>query len=158
MSEFKKGQIVACWDRDDCDKIVRIFVSKEGDYFRCCMAGEENCSVDRVFAWTEEWSYCVPLEEVEPGAFLARDREIIDGLRQELARERRTGEQAAEAVAMESELVQRLRRQIAWLCKELEECKGFVCPPKTQCVIQKPCRVCWEEASHKAVEDKTCPQ
>ena len=80
MSELQKGQLVACWDRDDCDKFICIFVAKEGHFYRCTRA-ESVCYDEE----GELWEHCVPLEEVRPDAFLACDREIIDSLRQELA-------------------------------------------------------------------------
>ena len=149
MSELKKGQIVACWDRDDCDKMIRIFVCKEGEYFRCRMAGEEKNDVDRVFPWTEEWSDCIPLEEVEHGAFLSCDREIIDSLQKE------------------RDLQQ---KQILWLCQELNQINSGSdemchCPDSELRFAPKPmdchpegCAKCWEQASLKAVEGKTCHQ
>ena len=135
MSEFKDGQLVACWDRDDCDKTIRIFVCKEGEYFRCRMAGEEKNDVDRVFAWTEEWSYCIPLEEVEPGAFLGCDKEIVDNLQKER---------------------ERLHQAIGWLCDRLEEAsrEHHICPPNAlpeDC--DNACWECWQQAVHEAMEN-----
>ena len=82
---------------------------------------------------------CLPAEEVWPDIFLGW--------------ERRAREQDDRAVEMESELVQRLRRQIDWLCRELGR-RMSCCPPETHCVVEKQCRVCWEEASLKATKEE----
>ena len=67
--ELQKDQIVACWDREDCDKAIRIYAGKEGMEHRCRLPGIEYG--DPVF---ELWEHCVPLEELAPEAFLARER------------------------------------------------------------------------------------
>ena len=69
--ELQKDQIVACWDREDCDKAIRIYVGKEGMEHRCRLPGIEHG--DPIF---ELWEHCVPLEELAPEAFLARERRI----------------------------------------------------------------------------------
>ena len=142
MNEFKKGQLVACWDRDDCDKMIRIFVCKEGEYFRCRMAGEEKNDVDRVFPWTEEWSCCIPLEEVEPGAFLSCDKELVDSLQNDRERQ---------------------YLQIQWLCEQLDRLSqdSGHCMLPSGIPLDDSCRVggcesCWEQASLKAVEEEQC--
>lgn len=139
MNEFKKGQLVACWDRDDCDKAIRIYVGKEGMFHRCRLPGFEHGDPD-----FELWEYCVPLEELAPEAFLAR--------------ERRAGEQAADAVAMESELVQRLKKQIAWLCSNLTGAlnAGKHCPPNARCDGRVECEDCWSFAAEIATEEEQC--
>lgn len=68
--QFKKGQIVACWDRDDCDKFICIFVAKEGKFYKCTRA-EPVCHDEECEEW---WDHCVPLEEIRPDAFLAREK------------------------------------------------------------------------------------
>ena len=153
MSEFKKGQLVAAWSSNYSTRHIRIFVeigtNSFGDtVFMCREAGEDE-------KYAIPWPHCLPLEEVEPGAF-------IDW-------ERRAGEQAADAVAMESELVQRLRRQIAWLCQELNQINSGSdemchCPDPVLRFAPKPmdchpegCANCWEQASLKAVKEKPCP-
>ena len=135
MSELlQKDQIVACWDREDCDKTIRIYIGKEGMVHRCRLPGIEHGDPD-----FELWEYCVPLEELAPEAFLAR--------------ERRSGEQATEVMAMESDLVQRLRRQIRWLCQELAPAR-IICPSVSAIAsCDNDCPRCWEQASRKAVED-----
>lgn len=134
MSELlQKDQIVACWDRDDCDKAIRIYIGKDGMVHRCRLPGFEHGDPD-----FELWEHCVPLEELAPEAFLARESSA--------------GEQAADAVAMESDLVQRLRRQIRWLCQELAHAEGL-CPSVSAIAsCDKDCPRCWEQASRKAVE------
>ena len=150
-SELKKGQLVAVWDRDDCAKSIRIFVStmqagNRGELFECRLPDDATGILP-----VELWEHCVPLEEVEPGAFIGRERHAREQDR---------------AVEMESELVQRLRRQVRWLAQRLANNM----PPETDCsgcfgwFPNSPhredgrCAICWEEASLKAVEGKTCPQ
>lgn len=67
--ELQKDQLVACWDREDCDKAIRIYVGREGEYHRCRTPGIVHCHPD-----FELWDKCVPLEEIAPEAFLARER------------------------------------------------------------------------------------
>ena len=56
-------------------------------------------------------------------------------------------------VAMEVELVQRLRRQIAWLCQELAH-SDDLCPTFLMTApCDHDCASCWEHASLKAVEE-----
>ena len=69
MSELQKGQIVACWDREDCDKSIRIFVCREGECYRCRLPGIEFGDPD-----FEIWEHCLPLEDIAPEAFLAREK------------------------------------------------------------------------------------
>ena len=69
MSELRKGQIVACWDREDCDKSIRIFVCREGECYRCRLPGIEFGDPD-----FEIWEHCLPLEDIAPEAFLAREK------------------------------------------------------------------------------------
>ena len=66
---LQKDQLVACWDREDCDKAIRIYVGREGEYYRCRTPGIAHCHPD-----FELWDHCVPLEELAPEAFLARER------------------------------------------------------------------------------------
>ena len=71
MSELQKGQIVACWDREDCYKTIRIYEGKhDGKNHRCSTPG---IAVEDILF--ELWEYCVPLEDVAPEAFLAREKE-----------------------------------------------------------------------------------
>ena len=138
MSELKKGQIVAAWSSNYSSRHIRIFVevgtNSFGDtVFLCRDAGEDE-------KYAIPWPHCLPLEEVEPGAF-------IDW-------ERRAREQAADAVAMESALVQRLRRQVAWLCEELAD-DDSLCPrPSETDSCDHECAKCWEETSLEAVEEE----
>ena len=69
--ELQKDQIVACWDREDCDKAIRIYVGEEETtrLHRCRLPGIEVGDPD-----FELWEHCVPLEELAPEAFLARER------------------------------------------------------------------------------------
>ena len=135
MAEFKKGQLVAVrygpsWE-------PRIFRRKDDDGLWCMDFLSHGAS-----PYTQE--DVEPAEAVWPEIFLGW--------------ERKAGEQAAEAVAMESELVQRLRRQIAWLCNGLKndartEENNPLCPLNVPWDCKHtPCDKCWEQASLKAVE------
>lgn len=79
----------------------------------------------------ELWEHCVPLEEAAPEAFLAKPA-----------------------------LVQRLRRQIEWLCNVLKndartEENNPLCPLNVPWDCEHtPCEECWEQASLKAVKDE----
>lgn len=134
MPELKKGQIVAAWSSNYSTRHIRIFVeigtNSFGDtVFVCREAGEDE-------KHAIPWPHCLPLEDVEPGAYIGW--------------ERNAREQAADAVAMEVELVQRLRRQIGWLCQELSH--ADMCPSVSAiAACDNDCPRCWKQASLKAV-------
>lgn len=131
MPEFKKGQIVVVNspEEDDRQWHLRIYESK--------IAPDVHKTYNSEKESYDTWSLCIPAEEVWPNIFLGR--------------ERRAGEQAAEAVAMESELVQ-IRKQIRWLCQELAH--ADMCPSVSAIAsCDNDCPRCWEQASLKAVED-----
>ena len=132
MSEFKKGQIVAVNspEEDDRQWYLRLYESRIAlDLHKTYNPEKENY---------DTWSLCFPAEEVWPDIFLGWDRGA--------------GEQAAEAVAKESALVKRLRRQIGWLCQELSH--ADMCPSVSAIAsCDNDCPRCWEQASLKAVED-----
>lgn len=73
MGEFRKGQLVAVWNSNYSNRHIRIFVeigtsSFGGDtVFLCREAGEDE-------KYAIPWPHCLPLENVEPEAFLARER------------------------------------------------------------------------------------
>ena len=131
MSEFKKGQLVAVKVYSDENWEPAIFERKEGIFYICRNLLNRD-------AWLRRpWSKAKPAENVWPEIFLGW--------------ERRAGEQAADAVAMESELVKRLRRQIAWLCQELAHADDL-CPTLSMTApCDHACAYCWEQASLKAV-------
>lgn len=133
MAEFKKGQLVAVRAYSDEAWEPAIFERIEGKYFICRSLLNRD-------AWLERpWMKAKPAEDVWPDIFLGWERDA--------------GEQAAEAVAMESELVQRLRRQIEWLCQELAH-SDDLCPTFLMTApCDHDCAKCWEEASLKAVEE-----
>ena len=133
MAEFKKGQLVAVRAYSDEAWEPAIFERIEGKYFICRSLLNRN-------AWLERpWMKAKPAEDVWPEIFLGW--------------ERRAGEQAADAVAMESALVQRLRRQIEWLCQELGH-SDDLCPTLLMTApCDHNCAKCWEQASLKAVEN-----
>ena len=133
MTEFKKGQLVAVRDGDNEDWTLRVYdhTSSEGLIFCRWLVHP----APPYPTWSIE---AKPAEEVWPNIFLGW--------------ERRAGEQAADAVAMESALVQRLRRQVAWLCQELAH--ADMCPSVSAIAsCDHDCASCWEQASLKAVEE-----
>ena len=132
MTEFKKGQLVAARD----------IAGESWALVKYNHKADHKHSVERIaeavlLAQNYNYKECLPAEEVWPDIFLGR--------------ERRAGEQAADAVAMESELVKRLRRQIAWLCQELAHADDL-CPTLSMTApCDHACAYCWEQASLKAV-------
>jgi hypothetical protein len=145
MSEFKKGQLVAVRAYSDEAWEPAIFERIEDKYFICRSLLSRDARLER------PWAKAKPAEEVWPDIFLGW--------------ERTAGEQAADTVAMESKLVQRLRRQIAWLCQKLNQTNSESdefchCPDPELRFAPKPidchpegCATCWEQASLKDVED-----
>jgi len=131
MAKFKKGQLVAVNSPAEEDGYwhLRIFKGKRPDGL-FVVGGDRG---------EETYQLCFPAEEVWPEIFLGW--------------ERRAGEQTADAVAMESALVQRLRRQIAWLCQELAH-SDDLCPTFLMTApCDHDCASCWEQASLKAVKE-----
>lgn len=145
MSEFKKGQLVACRDLACEEWMLGIFDGERGEGLYVRLPLSLTCSSKR----PERFLQVKPAEEVWPNIFLGW--------------ERRAGEQTAEALAMESKLVQRLRRQIEWLCRQImanalyrkqsEFCPPLDMPTGPDGRCQRSCEACWEQASLKAVED-----
>lgn len=144
-AQFKKGQLVAARD----------IAGESWALVKYNHKADHKHSVERIaeavlLAQNYNYKECLPAEEVWPDIFLGR--------------ERRAGEQAAEAVAMESELVQRLRRQIRWLSEQLDQINSgrdemCDCPEPELRFPMRPmdcdpegCVHCWEQASLKAVE------
>lgn len=134
MHEFKKGQIVVVNspEEDDRQWHLRIYESKIArDIHKTYNPDKEDY---------DTWSLCFPAEEVWPNIFLGRERDA--------------GEQSDHAVE-----VQRLRRQIEWLCRQIQSLAdiewGNVCPPVGMSPYyidcQCNCIACWEQASLKAV-------
>ena len=132
MSEqFQKGQLVAVRDRDDEEWILRVYDCESAGFYWCYLP-------DRVYGgW---WNQIRPAEEVWPELFIDKERRAVD--------------QAIHAVEMEQDLVQRLRRQIRWLCEQLGR-RSNCCPPKTHCIVQTPCPDCWEWASLKVAKGES---
>ena len=132
MSDLKMGQIVAVADYIQDAYVPRVYI-REGERGHLCKDIGDNLEAPGGKWWRE----CRPAEEVWPELFFAKEIRAVD--------------QALHAVEMESEPVQRLRRQIAWLCRELGR-RPNCCPPVTHCVVEKPCSTCWEEASLEAAK------
>lgn len=130
MAEFKKGQLVAVRNSDEFWWKMFVYDHEED--------GRHFCTWPEYEDWgATDWKYVRPAEEVWPNIFLGW--------------ERRAREQSDHAVEMESELVQRLRRQIAWLCQELAH-SDDLCPTFLMTApCDHNCPRCWEEASLKAV-------
>ena len=135
MSKLQRDQIVACWDKEGEDKFIRIFVGtrkvrNRGEFFECRLPGDAK----GILA-VELWENCVPLEEVESGAFLSCDRNLVDSLQKDRERQ---------------------HQAIGWLCERLEEVsrKHHVCPPNAppeDC--DNACWECWQQAVYEAMED-----
>ena len=155
MSDFKQGQLVAVRDCNDSDWQIRVYDHERGGQHYCIDPAHEMSQA----VW---WAQVCPAEFIWPNIFLSCDREIIDSLRQELDKERQIAEQNIFAVELEQELVQRLRRQIRWLCARLQEIGDRngeqECPPSPHHDCRRgSCAECWEVASLKAVEGESCP-
>ena len=150
MSEFKKGQLVAVKVYSDENWEPAIFERKEGIFCICRSLLNREARLER------PWAKAKPAEEVWPDIFLGLDRSAADQAVQAL-------DQAMYALEMESALVQRLRKQIAWLCRQimtnaLHRKQSDFCPPLDMPIgpdgrCQRSCIACWEQASLKAVED-----
>ena len=139
MSDFRQGQLVAVRDRDDEEWILRVYDCDSAGFYWCYLP-------DRVYGgW---WNQIRPAEEVWPELFIDKERRAVD--------------QAIHAVEMEQDLVQRLRRQIRWLCKMLvnHQPQGVVCSDCFGWFPDSPhredgrCATCWEETSLKAVAEE----
>lgn len=132
MNEFKKGQLVAVrygpsWE-------PRIFRRKDDDGLWCMDFLSHGAS-----PYAQE--DVEPAEDVWPEIFLGW--------------EHRAREQSDHAVEMESKLVQRLRRQIEWLCQELGH--ADMCPSVSAIAsCDNDCPSCWKQASLKAVKEEQC--
>ncbi len=140
-SEFRKGQLVAVRAYSDEPWEPAIFERIEGNFFICRSLLNRD-------AWLERpWMKAKPAEDVWPDIFIGKERRVAD--------------QSLHAVEMASELVQSLRRQIRWLCRQINEVafefgRDYVCPP-SQTIdkgCQSNCVACWEEASLKAVAEE----
>lgn len=135
MSKLQRDQIVACWDKEGEDKFIRIFVGirkvrNRGEFFECRLPGDAK----GILA-VELWENCVPLEEVESGAFLSCDRNLVDSLQEDR---------------------ERMHQAIGWLCDRLEETsrEHHVCPPNAlpdDC--DNACWECWQQAVYEVMEN-----
>ena len=75
MKELRENQIVACWDGVDENRFIRIFVKKRkvrnrGVFFECRPPEGAKGMIG-----VEIWENCTPLEDIEPDAFLAREKD-----------------------------------------------------------------------------------
>ena len=139
-SEFKEGRLVAV---SDC--------GGEGGwhlrvYVRASSSGHHFCRrLEAPFGPSVWWKHAKPAEEVWPGIFIGGERSAR--------------EQSDHAVEMESELVQRLRKQINWLCEHLQDINADLtghpyCPSdESSCDGMSGCAECWERASREAVKE-----
>lgn len=137
MPEFKEGQLVAV--RYGSSWEPRTFRRKDDDGLWCMDFLSHGAS-----PYAQE--DVEPAEAVWPEIFIGLDRGAADQAVQAL-------DQVIDALEMESDLVQRLRKQVAWLCQELAH-SDDLCPTFLMTApCDHECAKCWEEASLKAVED-----
>lgn len=142
MSEFRKGQLVAVGGDTFENRRIRIFCGyystgpNDGEtWFLCREAGESE--KDAI-----AWPRCVPLEDVEPGAFLAKESKVFLN--------------AVSYAGFFHREANEKDRQIQWLCKRLVgEMVMAKCPPGMGNNCCKDCEFCWELASRKAAMDAT---
>lgn len=134
MADFRKGQLVAVRDADDCEWKLRVYdhCSPEGQHF--CTGLEKSTPP----CW---WNKICPAEVIWPHVTLKTDQLI----REQLAEQRDLHE-----------------RQVLWLCQQLQNIgdrNGVQeCPPTPHHDCRRGnCADCWEVASLKAVEGESCP-
>lgn len=137
MPEFKEGQLVAV--RYGSSWEPRIFRRKDDDGLWCMDFLSHGAS-----PYAQE--DVEPAEAVWSEIFIGLDRGAADQAVQAL-------DQAIYALEMESALVQRLRRQIEWLCGELAHADGMCPSVSTITSCDHDCASCWEQASLEAVEE-----
>jgi hypothetical protein len=135
MSEFKKGQLVAVRDADDCEWKLRVYghCSPEGLHF---CTGLERANPP---CW---WNKICPAEVIWPHVYLCTDQLI----REQLVEQRDLHE-----------------RQVQWLCEQLQNIgdrNGVQeCPPSPhQDCRRGNCADCWAQASLEAVKEEPCQQ
>ena len=154
MSDFRQGQLVACRQAACAEWLLGIFDGEKGGRFYVRPPLSLTCASKK----SEWFSQVEPAEHIWPGIFMACDREIIDSLRKELDKESQIAEQNIFAVELEQELVQRLRKQIRWLCERLQAIGdrngSQECPPSPHHDCRRgSCADCWEQASLEAVKE-----
>ena len=142
MLEFQKGQLVAVSDFIQDAYVPRVYV-REDELGHLSKDIGDNLEAPGGKWWRE----CRPAEEVWPDIFIGKERQVA--------------EQNICAVEMEQGLVQRLRKQIRWLCQELSKhTRGVLDCPYTVKIDEayrcraESCSDCWEQASLKAAKEK----
>ena len=124
MSEFRKGQLVAVRDADDCEWALRVFDHASPEGLNFCTGLERSNPP----CW---WNQIAPAEVVWPHLFLSVEREIAEALREQ--RDQHC-------------------RQVRWLCERLDV--SDMCPPDGPCPGKAgDCRSCWEKASFEATKE-----
>lgn len=123
MSEFKKGQLVACRDLACAEWILGIFDGERDDGFYVRLPLSLTCSSKR----PERFLQVKPAEEVWPEIFLACDREAIDKLNAQ---------------------IEWLCSNLAGALNE-----GKLCPPNARCDGRVECEDCWSFAAEIATEE-----
>ena len=131
MADFRKGQLVAVRDADDCEWTLRVYdhASPEGLHF--CVGLERSAPP----CW---WNQVCPAEVVWPHLFLSVEREIAEALREQRDQH---------------------YRQARWLCERLQAIGDRngeqECPPSPhQDCRRGNCADCWAQASLKATKEE----
>lgn len=141
-NKFRKGQLVACRQAACVEWLLGIFDGEKDGRLYVRPPLSLTCASKK----TEWFSQVEPAERIWPGLFLASHR------RDEL---------------VYRQALDKAHDQIKWLCGQLNRLSqgsgncllpaGAGIPSDDSCRVEG-CDICWEQASLKAVEDKTCPQ
>ena len=131
MPSYRKGQLVAVRDSDDCEWKLRIYDHERGGQHFCLDPEHELSQA----MW---WAQICPAEFIWPNIFLAVEREIAKALRNERDLH---------------------YRQLRWLCKRLQAIGDRngeqECPPSPHHDCRRgSCADCWEQASLEAVKEE----
>lgn len=130
MLSYRRGQLVAVRDSDDCEWKLRIYDHERGGQHFCLDPEHELSQA----MW---WAQICPAEFVWPNIFLNVDREVADGLRRQRDDH---------------------YRHIKWLCEQLQAIGdrngSQECPPTPHHDCRRGnCADCWELASLEAVKE-----
>ena len=129
MPEFKKGQLVAVRDAEDCEWKLRVYDHASPEGLNFCVGLERSAPP----CW---WNQIAPAEVVWPHLFLSVEREVAKALRKQRDQH---------------------YRQVRWLCEQLKTVGDNdgapVCPPMPTDDCQIGCVDCWEKASMEATEE-----
>ncbi len=137
MSEFRKGQLVAVRDADDCEWRLRIYDHERGGQHFCLDPEHELSQA----MW---WAQICPAEFVWPNIFLVVDREIAGALRSQ------RDLHCQQVSWLERQLSQKIGPPKTWDWKCRHDCAWA---GKKMLTYGDACAACWEQASLKAVKD-----